>query len=81
LHHEAAAVRQWLIGRIDSLQRGKRAIFQERQAEQDTSSLQAASLGELIKHFENVSASFNSSGLTGAINSRRSGMGYREFKS
>jgi len=81
LDRDAAAVRQWLIGRIDSLRRGRQAFLDERRIGDNSSSLQTAPLSELIHRFEEVSASFRNTAPTGAKNMRRSRREFREFRS
>jgi hypothetical protein len=81
LYHDAATIRQWLVGRIQSLQRGRRAIINERGIADESSPPDTSSAGELIRRFEEISASLRASPESGRMQSRRPRSKYHEFKS
>ncbi len=81
LDNETATTRQWLIGRIESLRRGRQALLNERPIGDLPSSLHAAPVAELIRRFEDESAAFRTTATPGAVNSRRTRPDYNAFKS
>lgn len=81
LAHDAAVVRQWLIGRIVSFRRGRQAVLNSGRKEDDGPSMETVSLPDLIRRFEEASALLRRNAAGESRLKRREGHEYQEFKS